>query len=606
MTPLHLLARLPRIRGLGWAIAGTIVPFSLFALTSTPAERSPSPSSELPAASRPIAAHPNPALDNAHSGSRSPVPSLPPAQSRSPFTPLKNALIEQVERVAVVGVTSTAPDNPAASTPLVPASLNPFTLLRNSQTSPPNPSPTAVIPISTPRITQIPETSVASAGVPLTLQEAIDLTVIHNTGVKNAYLARIFDRAALGVARAELDPQLTPILTAGVVRDETANDGRRSETDFRARVSWFAPTGGTLNLDWRTDLNSFEQAGDRTIAMTYVQPLLRYGESTTARVNHRRALIREDLNLLVLRSTLSDEVTTTITTYRSLLLAQEQVRLTEASLENARAELQRQQALVAAGRVARYELLGVEQNVADFQSQLLGAQNNVQSAQLALMNQVGSDRDLNVVAVLEETRFDAITLSLDSEQIEQMSLAQRPDYLSRLLALKLAEIAKGEAANGRRWNLDLRTTYNRVLQSDPNWSATLTLTRDLGDRHRAEAAFKQAEVALAQQQNNLAQAEADIRIAVSNQIRTVRLQLEQLELAQEQVRLVAAELEAQEARQQAGRGSSFELQQTQRQLLDARNQELAQRIDYLNALTELENVQGITLERWGIRLEPDR
>jgi hypothetical protein len=35
-----------------------------------------------------------------------------------------------------------------------------------------------------------------------------------------------------------------------------------------------------------------------------------------------------------------------------------------------------------------------------------------------------------------------------------------------------------------------------------------------------------------------------------------------------------------------------------------RNNELQQRVSYLNAITELDQVQGITLDRWGIQLNP--
>ncbi|MGB0561005.1 MAG: TolC family protein [Spirulinaceae cyanobacterium] len=609
MTPLHLLiTRFPQIRSLGWAIAGTVIPFSVFVLTTTASDRprSPRPSLSSPASqSTPSAA-----------SSQTAAPAPPP---RSPLSRLKDGLLDTVSQVATAGVNRTAieSDAPNASESSDTAFVNPFGLLLNASPHPPAaaesapstasaPSPAHDPAGTLPSIGQTASPATVTPGVPLTLEEAIALTVMHNTTVKNAYLNRIVDRAELRAARTDLDPKLTPILTTGLEDDETLSAGSRHETNLGAQVAWFAPTGGTLRLDWRTDLNSFEPTGDRRVGITYIQPLLRYGESTAARIAHRRALIEEDINLLELRSTLTDEITTTITTYRDLLLAQGRVHLTQVSLEDAWAQLQRQQAFVDAGRLARYELLRVEQNVAEFQSQLLEAQNAVQSAQLALMNQVGSDRNLNVVAVLEETSFDATTLALDPALIEQTSFAQRPDYLSQLLTLKLAEIAKGEAANDRRWNLDLRTAYNRVAQADPDWSATLTLTRELGDRHNIRAALKRAEVALAQQQNNLAQAAADIRVEVSDRIRAVRLQLERLELAKEQVYLVERELEAQEALQATDQGNSFELQDIQLQLLAARDQELTQRIAYLNALTRLEAVQGITLQRWGIRLDPER
>jgi outer membrane protein TolC len=172
------------------------------------------------------------------------------------------------------------------------------------------------------------------------------------------------------------------------------------------------------------------------------------------------------------------------------------------------------------------------------------------------------------------------------------------------LGLRIAALDLRQADNNRRWNLDLETQYNDATAQQGDWSAQVVLTRRLGDRRRDHENFEARRVELLKQENNLAQLEADIRIAVRNQIRQVRLQAEQLQLARRAVELAQQELAAQDALVQAGRGNSFQLQEAQRQLLTVRNNELQQRVSYLNAITELDQVQGITLDRWGIQLNP--
>lgn len=585
-------------RWFGLAIAGTLIPYTVFALSvdKTPTERQ---------ATKLIVDEPwnSPVQDTPAAGEvgtgQSTLPPTPvePAESRSPMTRLAGAIRDyftpsESEPLSASSATASAAD-PTSQ-------VNPFALFFNRQSS-------ASSSLRSNRRSRavVAQMPVLEDGVPLTLKEAIAIAIVNNTTVKNAYLDRIVERAELRVAQGDLNPKLTPILSTDIERNALLERDER-ETGLRARVSWFVPTGGTLNVDWRTQLHAFEETGARGVSISFVQPLLRYGESTIARLERQRAIWREDINLLKLRDILSTEVTQTITAYRALLLAQEQVKQTQISLDNAQAELAQQQALVDAGRRARYTLLGSQQNVANFRSQLLGAQNAVQSAQLALMNQLGSDRDLHVVAVMDDNSLAQPELTLDPRQIEQTSFAQRPDYLQRLIQLKIAEMDQSQASNQRLWQLDLVTNYDRVLQTNPDWSATLELSQNLGERRRQTAAFKQAEVALLKQQNELAQAEADIKIEVNNQIREVRLQRQQWQLAQEEVQLAEQELAAQQALIRAGRGESFQLQDIQRRLLAARNQELAQRINYLNAITQLEVVQGITLQRWGIQIDPQR
>jgi len=261
---------------------------------------------------------------------------------------------------------------------------------------------------------------------------------------------------------------------------------------------------------------------------------------------------------------------------------------------------------VEAGREARSSLLRTEQNLAAFQSQLLGAENAVLSARLALMNQVGIDRDLPVVAIAASDDLEAVAIALDPQALTAVSLAQRPDYLTNLLTLNLASLDLQEADHARRWQLDLETRYADATAQQSDFTAQLILTQPLGERSRRQEAFERSRIARLKLANDLAQRETDIRIEIANQVRQVRLQWEQLQLARRQVELVSQELTAQEALIQAGQGDAFRLQDAQRELLAVRNGELAQRVNYYNALTQLDELQGITLERWGIQLDPAR
>ncbi|MDB9316052.1 TolC family protein, partial [Spirulina sp. CS-785/01] len=448
--------------------------------------------------------------------------------------------------------------------------------------------------------------------VPLTLEEVVQLTVTNNTPIQNAYLDRIVQRASLRTAQGEFDPKLTPTLRTQLTGDGEDLDIENTQEQIQlgAEISLLLPTGGEIQVDWRSQLRSLnalttEDSLRQGVTLSFNQPLLRDAGPEITRLNLDRALVQEDINLLALRDTLSAEIIQSIRLYRRLLQQQEQVNNTQVALENAKKALERQQALVEAGREAEFRLLTSEQNVTDFESQLIEAQNAVQSARLALLNQLGIERELPVMAVENVTEATQTPVKIATEEVEQMAFNNRPDYLIRLLSLKLAEFNVVEAKNNRQWRLDLETQYNQAFTDQSDVSAQLVLTRRLGNRKQDEENFERARVNLLQQENTLELREEEIRTEISDRIREIQLQFRQIELAQQAVTLAQRNLEAQEALVDAGEGNPFELREAQERLLNAKNRELQRRINYLNSLTELQRTKGTTLQQWGIRLERD-
>ncbi|NEO27326.1 MAG: TolC family protein [Kamptonema sp. SIO4C4] len=449
-------------------------------------------------------------------------------------------------------------------------------------------------------------------GIPLTLEDAVNLTVANNTPIQNAYLDRIVQRASLRTAQGEFNPKLTP-----TVRSQLTGDGEnldieetQEQIELGAGISLLLPTGGEIQVDWRSQLRSLnaltsDESVRQRVNFSFNQPLLRDAGAEITRLNLNRALVQEDINLLALRDTLSVEVIQSIKSYRQLLQQQEQVENTQVALKNAKQRLERQRALVEAGRAAQVSLLRSEQNVTDFESQLLEARNAVKSARLALLNQLGIERDLPVVAVENVAKITQTPAEITEAEVATQAFNNRPDYLTRLLNFKLAEFNVVEAENNRQWRLDLQTEYNQAFTDQSDVSAQLVFTRPLGNRRQEEEAFERARVNVLKQENNLDLRREQIRTEISDRIREIQLRFRQIELAQEAVELAQRELEAQEALLDAGEGDTFELQQAQQTLLNAKNAALQRRIEYLNSLTDLQRTQGTTLEFWNIRLERD-
>jgi outer membrane protein TolC len=80
-----------------------------------------------------------------------------------------------------------------------------------------------------------------------------------------------------------------------------------------------------------------------------------------------------------------------------------------------------------------------------------------------------------------------------------------------------------------------------------------------------------------------------------------------VQLAQQARELSERQLEIEREKQRLGRGSGvFEIVSLQNSLVEARNAELNATIEYLNALTLLDQTVGTTLDTWQVTIERNK
>ncbi|MEE8415337.1 MAG: TolC family protein [Desulfobacterales bacterium] len=87
-----------------------------------------------------------------------------------------------------------------------------------------------------------------------------------------------------------------------------------------------------------------------------------------------------------------------------------------------------------------------------------------------------------------------------------------------------------------------------------------------------------------------------MEIEVLDLIRNVESRLKQLDLARRARKLSKQKLEIEQEKLRAGMSSNFQIVTFQNDLLNAQNSEVVATIDYRNALTALDQVQGTTLD----------
>lgn len=465
--------------------------------------------------------------------------------------------------------------------------------------------------------------------VELKLTDIVQLVVQNNRELKNSYLGRIAERQQLAEAEGKFTPTVTPNFSV------SANQSLSDQTSFEDDLGDFNDESladeSTESFDLENDIdddfssNDFErslQVGAElltplgtnitltadpisdfeVVGLEVRQPLMRGAGTRVNQASVKSARLTNKSQILELKQTSIDRITEGIKAYRSLIQAQEEVRIRQSSLESRRQDLQVQRALVESGRRARADLVQLRSSVAGAEEQLLSALNSQAQANADLLGIIDTDRNLNIV--IPQEAIQALTdkslfrpVELNQEDLLEQAYNRRPDYLQANLELKIASFDLIEPKDDRRWQLDAVSNLNLGDSSDA--IAGLELTKTLGDRS-LKTAFETARVDLLQKQNDLEESEETVKIEVRDRIADVNSNLAQIEKARRAKELAQERLVIVQQLYRRGRGGVdiFEVTSQQDQVVEAQNTELNAIIGYLNARTDLEQSLGITLDTW--------
>ena len=472
--------------------------------------------------------------------------------------------------------------------------------------------------------------SLNSETVELKLIDIVRLVVQNNRELKNSYLQRIAEQQQLNEAEGKFTPRITPNFSVSVNQsissepgfeddlsdfdDESLADESTENFDFEADSSGdfggdddferslqvgaelLTPLGTNITLT-ADPISDFEVVG-----LEVRQPLLRGAGTKVNRASVKSARLSNQSQILELQQSTIERLTEGIQAYRSLIQAQEEVRIRQRSLESRRQDLEIQKALVNSGRRARADLVQLRSSVAETEEQLLSALNGRVQANADLLQIIDTDRNFDIVIPQEVVRALTDTslfrpVEPPPEELLEQAYNRRPDYLQADLDLRIARFDLIEPKDERRWQLDAVSNLNLGDSSDA--TAGLELTKTLGDRS-LQTAYETARVDLLQRQNDLQESTETVRIEVRNRIADVNSNLAQIEKARRAKELAQERLRIVQQLYRRGRGGVdiFEVTSQQDQVVEAQNTELNAVIGYLNARTDLEQSLGITLDTW--------
>ena len=468
---------------------------------------------------------------------------------------------------------------------------------------PPVPSPPA------------PTATATGPRLPISLADAVFIGLRDNRTVKSAYITRVAEKYDLYVAKGRFYP--TALLEAST---EASRQGGvfGTTTTLTPTATWLIPTGAQFEFSWsRLDFHAGGiDEGTDIASLSLTQPLLRGAGIAVNAAPIKIAELQEKINRLSLKSTVSTTVTSIIVAYRALLQAQEQLTIAGQSLQRSQEQLETNQALIDAGRMAAAEIVQTQADIASQQVALLEAEQQRNSAQLALLILLAMDPHTNVTAA-DPLKTDHVAIDLD--QAIAIALGNRPDYLSQRSALGQARQSLIVAKNNRLWNLSVtggvehQSDRGGLVPIDPktglpipglngfNESVGLQLSVPLGDRTLAQGEV-QATTSVRTQENQLADLRAQIEAQVRDAVQGVELTWRQVDAARRARDLAARTLDLEREKLKAGRAANFEVLSFETSLRVADTQTLSASIAYLDALTLLDQELGTTLDTWKVSL----
>ena len=465
----------------------------------------------------------------------------------------------------------------------------------------------------------------------MSLPEAVFLVVRGNTSVENAYLDRVVQKFELEVEEHKFKPDIS--LDSSLVRsgsdEEYDSSGYDSTTDTNdtqfqatATITEKVPTGAQFTFSWEFTKTSGDTSGsyssddDSTVNTWNIQmqqPLLRGGGIDVNMASVRQARISEQQNILSLKGTLIDTITTTIFDYRSFLESARQVAIVLRSLKRAYQLLEENKALIAAGRMAESDLVQSQSNLANQRIAYQQTLNDLQQARLELLRTL----NLNKNTKIKPTEvFNLPKILPTMKQCLALAYANQPAYLQSKLVLESSKQDLILAKNNMLWDLNLLVNYNSSDtrsgsdgdSNDSNWDAGLYLSVPVYGQTRLsrQSQLLSARSNLLKAKNSLKQSNENLLIDVDNGLRDLHIKKEQVKLSREALRLSQLQLKNEQEKLKYGRSSNFQVVSYQLDLANAENTLLTAEVDYLNSLVSLDQTLGTTLNTWRIDFKTQR
>jgi len=341
------------------------------------------------------------------------------------------------------------------------------------------------------------------------------------------------------------------------------------------------------------------------------QPVLKnfWIDSTrlTIAINKRNLKISE----LDLRFQIMNTVTAVEQAYYNLIFALENVKVQEKALELAERLQAENKKKVEIGALAPLDEKQAEAQVAQSRADLLAARNTLAIQQNVLKNLLTDDyKAIHDTELIPAESLVAVPQSFNLQESWEKGLSSRPDLLQQRLTLEKQGYIVRFQRNQLFPQLDLVGTYgfnasakeysgtfDQFRRGDsPFYSAGAQVSVPLGNT-AARNNYQSAKATKEQIALQLRQLEQNVMVQIDNALKQAQSDFERVGATHQASLYQEAALDAEQKKLENGKSTSFQVLIIQRDLTNARSQEIRALADYNNSLAQLALSEGTTLQR---------
>jgi HAE1 family hydrophobic/amphiphilic exporter-1 len=484
----------------------------------------------------------------------------------------------------------------------------------------------------------------------LTADEAVKLAVENNLGIQISRLdPQIEDMNVVG-ARGNYTPAFTSTFQNNSIQRPSSNiftgsseanfkqDIFQSNIGVQQNLKW----GATYNVGWDSSRQESNNSGNTwrpqlnsSLSLNYSQSLLQGWSIDNIRQQLLVSTKNREIAEVGLRQTLATTTRTVRNAYWNLAYAVASLAVQQQSLELANESLRNTRARVEIGTTPPIDIVEAESEVAARQESVIVAQANIAAAEdnlRALVFDPAMPDFWNMrIEPSELPPFQPTPVDVDAAV--QHALERRTDLDQTKRSMEATEVNirffKNQTLPDVTANLNygltalggtrLPTTgfpgvpvdptlppssavtkgYTSVLRdlvglASPSWTAQFQINYPIGTS-QAEANLARSRLQYSQAQTRLKNQQLQVTTQVRQQARNVQTNQQRVQSTQASRQLTERKLEAEQRKFQAGTSTSFLVFQAQRDLSQARNNELRAILDYNQSVVDFETVQEVPL-----------
>jgi outer membrane protein len=489
---------------------------------------------------------------------------------------------------------------------------------------------------------QPPAAQPAADGRPvrrLTADEAVKLAIENNLGIQVSRLDPQIEDLNILSARTAWAPAFNTQFQNNSLQRPSANvftgsdTGNFKQDTFNSNfgIQQTLPWGGVYDVGWDNSRQTNNNSGttwrpqlNSSLALNYQQSLMRNWAIDSTRQQLLVSQKNREIADVGLRQTLASTTRTVRNSYWNLAYAVASLAVQQQSLDLAQESLRNTRSRVEIGTTPPIDIVEAESEVAAREEAVIVAQANIATAEDTLRALVFDPAMPDFWNLrIEPTELPPFQpTNVDVDGAVRNALDRRTDLQQTKRSMESTEINirffRNQTLPDIQGNLNyglaalggtkipttfdptsLEKSYSNVLRDlfgldSPSWTASLNITYPIGTS-QADANLARTRLQYSQSQTRLKNQQLQVATQVRLQARNVQTNQQRVQSTRASRQLAERRLEAEQRKFQAGTSTSFLVFQAQRDLSQARNNELRAVLDYNQSVVDFETVQEVPL-----------